>query len=257
MKIIDCFPFFNELDLLEIRLNELKDVVDVFVITESPQTFTGMDKPLFFKDNQDRFKEFNIVYAPYDDSANYRPLERERRQKQFNVDYAFDNVFESGDIIMYGDCDEIPKASVISELKEQEWKSVGLMIDLFYYYLNCRQVGKSASSSASIRLVRPTERIVYDLSRKGVCDRLVYDAGYHFSYLGDIPYKLKAWGHANQYDRPPYNDVKHIEKCKELGLDFLGRQGSRKIAFEFVSDLSYLPKYVLDNLDKYKKYIYG
>jgi len=33
MKLIDCFPFFNELDLLEIRLNELKDVVDVFVLT--------------------------------------------------------------------------------------------------------------------------------------------------------------------------------------------------------------------------------
>ena len=47
MKVIDCFPFFNELDLLEIRLNELKDVVDVFVLTEAPFTFTGREKPLF------------------------------------------------------------------------------------------------------------------------------------------------------------------------------------------------------------------
>ena len=96
MKVIDCFPFFNELDLLEIRLNELRGVVDAFVITESPQTFTGMKKSFFFKDNEDRFKEFNIIYAPYDDQADLHPLERERRQKQYNLDYAFDNVFEPG-----------------------------------------------------------------------------------------------------------------------------------------------------------------
>ena len=39
--IVDCFPFFNELDLLELRLNELKDVVDVFVLSEATLTFTG------------------------------------------------------------------------------------------------------------------------------------------------------------------------------------------------------------------------
>ena len=43
--VIDCFLFFDEIDLLEIRLNELKDVVDVFVLTESPYTFTGKEKP--------------------------------------------------------------------------------------------------------------------------------------------------------------------------------------------------------------------
>jgi beta-1,4-mannosyl-glycoprotein beta-1,4-N-acetylglucosaminyltransferase len=40
-RIFDCFTFFNELDLLEIRLHELAPVVDRFVIAESPVTFTG------------------------------------------------------------------------------------------------------------------------------------------------------------------------------------------------------------------------
>ena len=40
-----------------------------------------------------------------------------------------------------------------------------------------------------------------------------YDTGYHFSYLGDIRYKLKSWGHADRYDRPPYNDPEHIKNA--------------------------------------------
>lgn len=255
MKIIDCFPFFNELDVLEIRLNELKDVVDVFVLTESPQTFTGKDKQLFFQENKERFKDFNIIHTVFEDKSDCHPMERERRQKQFNIDYAYDNVYEEGDVIMYGDCDEIPKAKVVKELLEQEWESVGLILTLFYYYLNCRRVGETNRKRADVRLVRPKERITYDVTRRNLSDRLIYDAGYHFSYLGDIAYKLESWGHADQFNRPPFNDPDHIKRCKENGQDFLLRKGSRRLALEFVQDLSYLPEYVLKNLDKFKQWI--
>jgi hypothetical protein len=104
---------------------------------------------------------------------------------------------------------------------------------------------------ASIRLVRPTERIIYDVTRKNLSNNLIHHAGYHFSYFGDIEYKLKSWGHAGQFNRPPYNDPEHIKTCKEQGLDFLQRKGSRKIEFEFTQDLSYLPEYVLNNMNKY------
>ena len=49
MKIYDCFLFFNELDLLEIRLNELDEVVDYFVIVEGESTFQSKPKELFKK----------------------------------------------------------------------------------------------------------------------------------------------------------------------------------------------------------------
>ena len=39
--IYDCFSFFNELDLLEIRLNVLKDVVDKFMLVEATKTHMG------------------------------------------------------------------------------------------------------------------------------------------------------------------------------------------------------------------------
>ncbi len=57
-KIYDSFLFFNELDLLEIRLNLLNDVVDHFIISESDVTFSGKEKPLYFEDNKKRFEKF-------------------------------------------------------------------------------------------------------------------------------------------------------------------------------------------------------
>ncbi len=52
MKIFDCFTYFNEQDMLRIRLEELGDVVDYFVVVEASQTFTGISKPFYF-DNLD------------------------------------------------------------------------------------------------------------------------------------------------------------------------------------------------------------
>ena len=48
MTIFDTFTFYNELDLLELRLNILGDVVDYFVINEATITFTGKTKPLYY-----------------------------------------------------------------------------------------------------------------------------------------------------------------------------------------------------------------
>lgn len=64
MKIIDCFMFFQELDLLEIRLNYLDPHVDIFVIVEACQTFTGKEKPFVFEENKNRYKKFlkKIIY---------------------------------------------------------------------------------------------------------------------------------------------------------------------------------------------------
>jgi len=49
MKIYDCFIFFNELDLLEIRLKTLDKVVDYFVLVEADKTHRGKKKPLYYE----------------------------------------------------------------------------------------------------------------------------------------------------------------------------------------------------------------
>ena len=68
MTVFDCFLFLNELDLLELRLNELNDVVDYFIIAESTYSFKGdKKKELFFLEkNRSRFEKFwkKIIYLP-------------------------------------------------------------------------------------------------------------------------------------------------------------------------------------------------
>jgi beta-1,4-mannosyl-glycoprotein beta-1,4-N-acetylglucosaminyltransferase len=58
MKIYDGFLFFNELDLLEIRLNILNDVVDYFILVESSKTHSGLLKSYIFEENKERFSKF-------------------------------------------------------------------------------------------------------------------------------------------------------------------------------------------------------
>ena len=57
-KIYDCFSFYNEFDILEIRLQELYDHVDYFIIAEASTTHTGNPKPFYLLDNWERFKPY-------------------------------------------------------------------------------------------------------------------------------------------------------------------------------------------------------
>ena len=70
--IYDCFTFFNEFDLLEIRLNELDSVVDKFVLVEATKTFSGKDKPLYFNENKNKFNKFlnKIIHVIVDEYPN-------------------------------------------------------------------------------------------------------------------------------------------------------------------------------------------
>lgn len=69
LKIYDCFTFFNEIELLKIRFEELYNVVDKFVLVEATQTFTGEPKELFFLKNKNLFSKYEdkIIHVVVDD----------------------------------------------------------------------------------------------------------------------------------------------------------------------------------------------
>ena len=56
-KVFDCFTFYNELDTLHVRFEELNDFVDYFILCESHLTHRGKEKPLYFEENKDSFEE--------------------------------------------------------------------------------------------------------------------------------------------------------------------------------------------------------
>jgi beta-1,4-mannosyl-glycoprotein beta-1,4-N-acetylglucosaminyltransferase len=143
-KVYDCFTFFNELDLLEVRLNELDGVVDRFVLCESPYTFRGQPKPLVFQENRARFARFlpKIEHVVVNDL----PLGGRKKEHDYFKKERFQrNALERGlkgaapdDYVILCDVDEIPRASVIEAIVRANGpKSVHLLeMDYYTYFLN-------------------------------------------------------------------------------------------------------------------------
>ena len=146
-KIYDCFNFFNELDILEIRLNELYDVVDYFIIVESNVTHSGEDKLFYFDENKDRFTKFldkiiniKITDTPNDfinlkstddnelNKINQYIINQTNRFNRYNQpDYGRDFFqkesvrrglinCQDNDLILISDADEIPNHKFLKKL---------------------------------------------------------------------------------------------------------------------------------------------
>ncbi|MBE8952692.1 MAG: hypothetical protein SR1Q7_06070 [Quinella sp. 1Q7] len=120
MKIYDCFTFYNEFELLELRLKALWDVVDYFVLVEADRTHTNKPKPFYFYEYQDDFKEFlpklrfipaYLSNLPYKGTGDWS-IENFQRNAIMNglVDAQPD------DLIMISDMDEIPEPDVLKNL---------------------------------------------------------------------------------------------------------------------------------------------
>lgn len=140
-KIYDCFLFWKEFTALEIRLNELYEVVDQFVIVEFSQSHTGLPKPFFLTENLDRFSKFldKLTVIKVDRKfRNSSPLNIAHNQRRILDEII--NQLNPGpnDLILTSDSDEIVKSSVLKELKSQnlQYCNVAFELSLFHNYIN-------------------------------------------------------------------------------------------------------------------------
>lgn len=126
-SVVDTCMLFNELDMLELRLNELWESVDRFVIVEAAFTHSGTPKPLLFAENAARF-------APYRDKIAYHALRRPPVAKARNererliLEIAQRDAIGAAlaqlglsdrDIVIVSDIDEIPRARTLSSLEQR------------------------------------------------------------------------------------------------------------------------------------------
>lgn len=203
--VYDCFQFFNELDILKIRLNVLSPVVDKFVISEATETFSGLKKPLYYEENKEMFAEFadKIIHVVVDDTPEGGTHERDTFQKNA-VTRGLAGCSDD-DIIIFSDLDEIPNPDKIKEILNdfQSDKIYHFAQRLFYCYLNMEEVSGNLLSYAgefdgvarkkwigtkmcSYKLLRDNNLQLGDLrfpERKEIGLR-VEDGGWHFGYMG-------------------------------------------------------------------------
>ena len=266
MKVYDAFLFFNELDLLEIRLNELDSVVDVFVLLECTKTFSFKDKPLYYLENKERFEKFahKIKHVIVDDTPDNLPADPVRGHNRHKIEQWQRAQLDRGvidcqpdDVILISDIDEIPRAENITKaldmLNRQNF--VGFEQRFFYYYLNglCVQNGREAPWNGPVA-VRKSNYIGAQKMRddRGIHqpDR-IRNAGWHFSYLGGVEKiieKLESFAHA-EHDNSNIKSHDRLAQKIAAGQDIFDR--ANKPTQKYIAIDSTFPKYILDNLEKF------
>jgi beta-1,4-mannosyl-glycoprotein beta-1,4-N-acetylglucosaminyltransferase len=224
MKIIDSFLFFNELDLLEIRLKYLYPVVDYFIITEAKKSFGGYEKKLYFEENKKRFLKYKnkivhqiIDYIPerfdnfnkpdprytdYHKSYDHKhfgkkliDLNMQFQREVYLKDYqiiGISKVAEMNDYIILGDLDEIPDTDILKQIKANqlipENEHITLCLKWYMYYFNLR----FPKEWFGIRMCRyqyledkSVDLLRYPLEVRTLQKFRIFDnAGWHFSFFG-------------------------------------------------------------------------
>lgn len=247
-KVYDCFSFFNELDLLEIRFNILDPHVDYFVIMESAQTFSGQEKPLYFHENRERFKKWwdKIIVIEPVDKDEMGSFDRAFYQKESLKDVL--NIgAKDEDVIYYGDVDEIWKP------KDLAYDKVYSLQQLNYcYWLNNRSSEEWVGTVVGEWRTIKTNTLAH---WRATHSCVVPDGGWHFTNMGgpeQIRKKLEAYDH-QEYNRAEIKGT--IEERMKYGEDYVGRrvdwQGK---PFSFHIDDIDLPQYLKDNKNKYATY---
>lgn len=287
MKIIDSIIFLKELDLLEMRLNILNDVVDCFVITESPFTVSGNEKPLYYQENKDRFSKFNdkIVHyvteeipndfsyymekrkyhLPYGESVDYTSNMRYSdipliwKRGIFNRNNSAYGIEKSGandeDLIITSDADEIVNPELLRNLDWFDPNNHYVTVGPAYYfklnYLYTREWYGSRLCSWNMLKEKTVSKLRDYRMRDEACK--IQNGGWHFSFLGDaemLKLKIKSYEHKDEFD------IEEVFKKAENGgiengLDIFNR-GEK---YELVPIDDSYPDYIVNNQEKYSQFI--
>ena len=295
MKIFDCFMYFDEEVVLEVRLNTLDKFVDYFVIVESRFTHKGTRRDLKF--NPKKFEKFKdkIIYLVYDrrpeeieiinsnDSNGEKSRKyilnaayRENGQRNF-IKEGIKNASEN-DIILVSDLDEIPNLLNVDFNKINE-KIVMFKQDMFYYKFNlylpnliwagtkaCQK--KYLISPQWLRNIKDRKYSSFRLDtifskNKYKSIKFIVNGGWHFTNIKnakEIEHKLKSYLHHREFDEDPLS-VKQIEeiiKNKRAIYNLSVDKTENKIGNGNKLEkyeLNKLPIYIQKNLNNLKEWI--
>ena len=272
MKLIDCFMYFDEDVVLDLRLNILNKFVDKFVIVESKIDHAGNPKNLNFEINKfSKFKD-KIKYLIVDDlPVKKRLFSRSWRnesswlRENFQRNYLFEGFKENhgDDVIMISDIDEIPNPKRINEFNKK--KKYGCFIQKNFQtkinLLNTSQptwegtricVKKYLKSPQWLKNIKLKKKSFWKIYKPSV-PQIINDGGWHFSFLKDakdISQKIKSYAH-QEYNLTSLTDVNLINNKIKMKQDVLDRGF---ICKKIEIDTSY-PEYIQKNKMLLKKWI--
>ncbi len=263
--IYDCFTFFNEFDLLDIRLNVLKDVVDRFVLVEATRTFSNLPKPLHFEEHKARFAPFldridHVVvddFPAFDNAWTFENFQRNAMARGLIE-------CKDDDLVLISDLDEIPRPEAI--LRHKDRPGIQIFEQLHHcYYLNHLYVRHPNWHGTRMLHGRDFRYGLDDVSNYGTCNikrlnqgttankirnymggPIIKNAGWHFTYLGGVEgvrQKIQAFSHQErnfQSNLEERSIQRHRDRafrcCRLIGVDV---------------DAENFPSYLVNNQEKF------
>ena len=295
MKIFDCFMYFDEEILLDLRMNILDKYVDYFVIVESTFTHKGEERKLHF--NYKRFEKFEnkIIYLVYDEKPKdikeilkndiepdisnkfiINALLRENGQRNFIINGLKDA--DDDDYVLVSDVDEIPNLEEVDFSKINQ-KILLFRQDMFYYKFNLNLpnfswTGTKACKKRNLispQWLRNIKDRKYNFFRfdtffskmKYMNIKIINNGGWHFTNLKnakEIEYKLKSYLHHREFDVNPISsdEIKRIMNDKIAIYDLSLDKKTQKIGHGKKLQkysLEKLPKFLQNNIVNYQEWI--
>jgi beta-1,4-mannosyl-glycoprotein beta-1,4-N-acetylglucosaminyltransferase len=295
MKIFDCFMYFDEDVVLDVRLNTLNQYVNKFIIVESLFTHKGDKRDLKFDIKKFNKFENKIVYLVYEnepfeiesineaDTENEKSVKsilnaihRENGQRNF-ISEGLKNAHDE-DFILISDLDEIPNLKNIN-LNNFKEKLIFFNQEMFYYKFNLKLpnynwVGtksckkKNFINAQWLRNIKDKNYPFYRLDllfskNKYRNIRFIKNGGWHFTNIKtseEIRHKLSSYLHHREFDLNPLStsEIEELIKNKKAIYDLSADKRSQKFGngIELENyDIKKLPNYIYKNLDKFKNWI--
>ena len=295
MKIYDCFQFFDENMMLDLRLNILNEFVHKFVIVENAFMHSSAVKdPVFDIKNFSKFKD-KIIYILVDrlpkglhDTSNIHDIDEKGNRTIDNtlmIEHAQRNFISKGlvdakenDLIIVSDVDEIPNLKE-NDLTKVSKKLIHFKQNMYYYKFNLRYSSKPWFGSKAClkknfilpQWLRDTKEKKYPLWRLDIFfSKMKYNSIYHVKNGGwhfvniktpeEIEKKLLNFGHHAEFKESglKLDDIKNMVKNNRAVYDYhADMRVSKWSGKEKLKkcDLSELPKYLLINQDKYSAWL--
>ena len=265
MAIYDCFQYFNEDHIVDLRLNILNDYVDYFVVSESTKTHQGKNKEINFDiKNFSKFRDkIKFIIADYKEEVNFdkhtggeSPIEQHQRNSL--IEGIKDASHE--DLIILSDSDEIPDLTKLSQIKKFK-KFIVFSQKMFMYKLNLQNLNESnwmgsrITKKKNIKTMQEFRNLKfkhYPFWRIDKYYQQVIDGGWHFSYLQtptQILQKVKSFSHG-EYNNENISE-KYIQE-KILGNEDVFGRGFK---FKKIPLDSTYPKYIFQNKEIFSSWI--
>ena len=266
MAIYDCFQYFNEDHIVDLRLNILDELVDFFVISESTKTHQGANKKLNFNINSfTKFKKkIKYIVADYNEDINFKNHSGgeslvEQHQRNSLIKGIEDAHLD--DLIILSDTDEIPDLTKLNQIKKSS-KFVAFSQMMFMYKLNLKNLNEKNWIGSKIALkknistmqnLRDLKFKKYPFWRFDKKNLQIIQGGWHFSFLQtpqDINTKIKSFSHGEFNTHNITNEEKIKEKISQ-GVDIFDRGFElKKIDID-----SSFPDFILKNKKNFSSWI--